>query len=219
MRQVKPHVLQAEIRQPNFLGLVHQFLHNQLHPTVSDASSDDTPFMALPNIQGRMAIYTSAVSMFYAPSDLSGVGGMRRERIHAVPLWRKSYSRYNCVFVNTDPTAEGMRGLDVARVRLFFSFKAAGKLYPCALVHWYSCIGDEPDEETCMWKVEPDFNVDGSPLLAVIHLDTVVRATHLIGVYGDEFIPKGITFGLSLDVFRAYYVNKYIDHHAFEIVY
>lgn len=70
-----------------------------------------------------------------------------------------------------------------------------------------------------MWKVEPDFNVDGSPLLAVIHLDTIVCAVHLIGVYGDDFVPKEITFGLSLDVFRAYYVNKYIDHHAFEIVY
>lgn len=42
---------------------------------------------------------------------------------------------------------------DVARVRLFFSFRFCGKFYPCALVHWYSRIGDSPDEDTGMWRV------------------------------------------------------------------
>ena len=32
----------------------------------------------------------------------------------------------------------------------------------------YSFIGDEPDEETGMWMVEPDICNDGSRLLAVI---------------------------------------------------
>jgi hypothetical protein len=40
-----------------------------------------------PEFHGRVAVYNSAVVKFYAPSDLSGVGGMRRECIRAVPSW------------------------------------------------------------------------------------------------------------------------------------
>jgi hypothetical protein len=69
-----------------------------------------------------------------------------------------------------------MRGLVVGRVRLFFSFKFQKKFYPCALVQWFSHIGDEADEDTGMWIVKPD------PTLSVVHLDTILRAAHLIGV-------------------------------------
>lgn len=58
---------------------------------------------------------------------------MRRERIRAVKLWRKGPGRYDTIFVNTDPSADGRR-LDIARVRLFFSFSHDGTQYPCALV-------------------------------------------------------------------------------------
>jgi hypothetical protein len=104
----------------------------------------------------KISIYPSAVATFYAPSDICGAGGMRSERIRAVTSWRNGASRFDTVFVSTDPTAEGMRGLDVARVRLFFSFSYEGVLYPCALVHWYSRKGDSPDDTTGMWIVEPD---------------------------------------------------------------
>jgi hypothetical protein len=144
---------------------------------------------------------------------------MRRERIRAVPSWRRGPGRYDCVFVNTDPIAEGMRGLEIARVLLFFSFRFHGEFYPCALVHWYSRIGDSPDEDTGMWKVRQDHDADGLPSAAVIHLDSIVRAAHLIGVYGKHFIPKGLSPGQSLDLFRTYYVNKFIDHHSFEIAF
>jgi hypothetical protein len=71
-----------------------------------------------------------------------------------------------------------------------------------------------------MWIVQPDIDVSsGLPIRQIIHLDTIVRAAHLIGVYGDKFLPRKLTFDRSLDVFRAYYVNKFIDHHAFEIAY
>ena len=45
--------------------------------------------------------------------------------------------RYDTIFVNADSSADGMRGVDVARVRLFFSFSDDGIEYPCALVHWF----------------------------------------------------------------------------------
>lgn len=144
---------------------------------------------------------------------------MRQERIRAVDVWRGGSSRNDCIFINTDPSEGGMRGLEVARVLLFFSFRADGKVYPCALIRWYSKIGNTPDEATGMWRVTPDSNWDGSPSLAVVHLDTIVRAAHLLGAYGPDAIQRNITFETSLDSFQSYYVNKYIDHHAFEIAY
>lgn len=144
---------------------------------------------------------------------------MRREHIHAVSTWRKGPARYDCIFVNTDPGRGGMRGLDVARVRMFFSFIYHGVKYPCALIRWFSRVGDMPDEDTGMWMVEADLNAEGKPFMSVIHLDTIVRAAHLIGVYGNVFLPRGISAHNSLDVFRTFYVNKYIDHHAFEIAF
>jgi hypothetical protein len=143
---------------------------------------------------------------------------MRRERIRAVPSWRRGPGRYDCVFVDTDPLAEGMRGLDVARVRLFFSFKYGEQVYPCALVRWYSRTSNEPDEDTGMWVVEPERNANG-PVTAIIHLDTIVRGAHLIGVYGNKYVPKDLTFHDSLNIFLTYYVNKFIDNHAFEIAF
>ena len=101
----------------------------------------------------------------------------------------------------------------------FFPFKQSGVVYPCALVDWYSRVGDVPDEETGMWMVERDVNPNGTAFSAVIHIDSILRAAHLIGMYGEDFVPKGILPCHSLNVFHSYYVNKFIDHHAFEIAY
>ena len=144
---------------------------------------------------------------------------MRRERIRAVPSWRKGPPRYDCIFVHTNPLAEGMRALDVARVQAFFSFVSRGITYPCALVHWFSRVGDEADEDTGMWVVEPDLDETGAPFAGIIHLDSVLRAAHLMGVCGEAFVPKTLTPDNSLDFFYSFYVNKFIDHHAFEIVF
>lgn len=144
---------------------------------------------------------------------------MRRERIRSVPSWRGGPGRHDCVFLETDPDVKGMRGLDIARVRLFFSFKFRSKFYPCALIQWFSRMGNRPDDDTGMWVVRPDSDADGSPHLSVVHLDTILRAAHLIGIYGKNMLPKTLSFAQSLDLFRTYYVNKYIDHHSFEIAF
>ena len=144
---------------------------------------------------------------------------MRREHIRAVSEWRKGPARYDCVFVNSNPELEGMRGLDVVQVLLFFSFEFQNQFYPCALVRWFSRIGDEPDEDTGMWRVESELDSDGQPVISVIHLDCIFRAAHLIGVCGHQFLPRNLYLHQSLDVFRAFYVNKFIDHHAFEIAF
>ncbi|KAH9014265.1 hypothetical protein EDB85DRAFT_1876506, partial [Lactarius pseudohatsudake] len=106
-------------------------------------------------------------------------------------------------------------GLDVARVRLFFSFTHEGVEYPCALVHWFSCVGDSPDERTGMWVVEPDHKSH----VSIIRLDGIVRASHLLPVFGWGHVSTTLSFPNTLDTFTSFYVNKYVDHHAFEIAF
>jgi hypothetical protein len=112
-----------------------------------------------------------------------------------------------------------MRGLDIARVFLLFSINFQDTKYPCALVHWMSRLGDEPDENTGMWTVQPDVDADGSPSMSVIHLDCILRAAHLIGVYDTTPSSKNLEFYHSLDSFESFYVNKFVDYHSFEIAF
>jgi hypothetical protein len=65
--------------------------------------------------------------------------------------------------------------------------------------------------------VRPAYNANRVPTHTIIHADTIYHATHLIPIYGNQFLPLDITLHVSYDAFRAYYVNKYADHHAFEI--
>ena len=111
-----------------------------------------------------------------------------------------------------------MRGLTVARVYLFFSFTHNGTSFPSALVQWFSFNGDGPDDETGLWTVEPDFHDDGRPYVSIIHLDSIFRAAHLIPAYHtSNFIKKSLTMHDALDEFKVFYVNKFVDHQAFEI--
>ena len=70
-----------------------------------------------------------------------------------------------------------------------------------------------------MWIVKGDKDTGGVPSAAVLHLDTIVHAAHLIGIYGKDFLLSGLTPEQSLNLFCAYYVNKYIDHHGFAIAF
>ncbi|KAF9231584.1 hypothetical protein BU15DRAFT_55951, partial [Melanogaster broomeanus] len=64
---------------------------------------------------GHIKVFNSAVTMFVAPSNPSSIGSMHREHIHVVPSWWRGLVHYNCVFVSTDDTQEGMLGIEVAR--------------------------------------------------------------------------------------------------------
>ena len=110
-----------------------------------------------------------------------------------------------------------MWGLEVAQIFLFFSFVHKVSYFPCVLVQWFSIIGDEPDDETGLWMVEPNIHQDGQPHLAIIHLDTIYRAAHLIPVYLLDFINQSLTMHDTLDEFDVFYVNKFVNHLAFKI--
>ena len=55
--------------------------------------------------------------------------------------------------------------------------------------------------------------------MTVVHLDTILRGAHLIPVYGSSFIPPHFRHSWSLDAFKAFFVNKYADHHANKIAF
>ncbi|KAJ7257138.1 hypothetical protein C8J57DRAFT_1436994 [Mycena rebaudengoi] len=144
-----------------------------------------------PTFHEWVFMYNSACTVFYAPSDVGGIGGMHHEHIRAVQSWYHGPPRYDCVFIEHNLEAAGFRRLHAACVHLLFRFKFQGVDYPCAL-----------------------------RFLTVVHLDCILRGAHLIGVAGKEFMPvQDFEFSDSLDGFNAFYVNKYTDHHAHEIAF
>ncbi|KAJ6472013.1 hypothetical protein C8R45DRAFT_1164738, partial [Mycena sanguinolenta] len=210
--------LAAYIKVPNFPHLLVSFLKDQLSSdqyldTESDTSDGEFDVSEYP-----LSVYHSAVATFYAPSDPSGIRGMRRERIRSTPKWRKHGSRRDCAFVVENQQERGFRGMSVVRVQLLFSFMHDGVDYPCALVDWFKKVGRSPDPETGMWIVEPEMQ-GRSRLTTIVHLDTILRGAHLIPVYGSDHIPIGFRYTYSLDAFKSFHVNKYIDHHSNEIAF
>jgi len=167
-------------------------------------------------IDAKISVFHSAIAKFHAPSDPSGTHGMRHKRIHSTPSWRGREPRRDCAFVGKDERESGMRGMDIVRVILFFSFEYGGIYYPCALVERFKTV--QLDPVTGMWVVQPDI-VRSRRHQSVLHLDAFYRGAHLIPVYGKEKLPVDFHYSDSLDAFRAFYVNKYIDHHANEIAF
>lgn len=197
--------------------MIRRFLYDQLYPD-SWIPSSALSVSAYPQFNGKISIFYNATATFHAPSDISNVAGMRREYIRATPSWRNKTSRYDTAFINTNPDLEGMRGLEVARILTFFSFVHERKTYPCALIHWFSRVGTGPDENTGLWTVEPDLDGNGKPHVTIIHIETIFRATHLLPVYRTaRYIRRSLKMDETLDSFREFYVNKFIDYHAFWI--
>lgn len=170
-----------------------------------------------PLYTGTIKVFHSAVARFYAPSDLCGVGGMYSERIRSTPLWQRSHSRYDTVFVETDHESPGMLGMAIGRVFLFFSFTYMQTEHSCAFIHWIDRTDAQPDPETGLWVVNPEY-LQNEPSMAVINLDCIPRGAHLLPVFGTAPLPATFHFSQSLDVFNAFFVNRFIDHHVHEFI-
>ncbi|KAF9044507.1 hypothetical protein BDZ89DRAFT_1099714 [Hymenopellis radicata] len=200
--------LGAYIGVDSFTELVQRFLYEDLHGDIPDnLNSDD-----LPLISSKVYVYHSATAYFYAPSDISGIRGMRRERIRSTPSWY-GFHRRDTALVVTDETLPGFRGMSVVRVLLFFSFTHASKEYECALVHWFDRYGAHPDPKTDVRGRQAE------PYLTVVSLNTMVRGVHLLPIFGPHPVPIDHHYAYSLDAYSAFYVNKYADHHANEILF
>nr|GAT57072.1 predicted protein [Mycena chlorophos] len=199
----EPERLANFLKIPSLPALIRRFLYSQSHPDDDLAEIDPEDFPPLPT---SVKVFPSAVASFHAPSDVCNAAGVLHERIRAVRSWRGAEPRYDCVFVSGDD-APGFRGSIAARVLLFMSFKVGRTEYPCALVTWFSAIGDAPCPDIGMWMVEPDLDGDGERILDIIHVDAIVRAAHLVPIF-NEPIPLDFHFSSSLDSFQAYYINK-----------
>ncbi|KAI6144676.1 hypothetical protein BKA82DRAFT_4330895 [Pisolithus tinctorius] len=150
--------------EAHLLNILCHFLQSQLQH--DDCNLEDVPLDEYPFYDGSVCVYNSASSMFYAPSDMSGLHGMCHEHIRCSPMWRNEGPRYDCTE------------------------------YPCVIIHWFSCVGDGPDTNTGMWIVRMHNAQD----ITIIHIDTIYRTAQLIPIY-----------------FYYYYVNRFADHHVFEI--
>jgi hypothetical protein len=213
--------LGEHIGQVNLDDLVRTFLFYQQHPTFVGTP----PLSSCPTTENveKISVFHSATAVFCAPSNSSGIGGLYRETIRCTPRWQTGdiiARRRDCVVLNTGSDAPGMRGLEIARVHLFFSFEVEDELFSCALIHEFCKSFDDPDPDNGMWIVEPDIGHHKSRVMSVIHVDSIIRAAHLLPVFrADVAVPREINFSHTLDVFTAFYVNKYIDYHAFETLF
>jgi hypothetical protein len=139
---------------------------------------------------------------------------MKREWIRCTANW-KGRKREDCVLIEVDP-AEAPKGIQAARVKLLFTLKYQQAEHKCALVHWYTDLGQDPD--TGMRVISPSIWQDGSPELAVVSLKSILRAAHLVAIYGPTFIPTDLRHWETLDAFQAFYLNIYIDHNMYDLL-
>ena len=185
------HIYPDQVGEHNLVWLIQEFVYKQQHPSSSAHNMPD-----LPPFFEIITIHTIAIATLHTPSDLSGIGGMKCKHIHTVSHWRQGPVHYDTLFINApaddvddnadDLSTHGILGLEVAHAHLFFSFTLNGVKYPCALVHWFSCMTDTLNDVTGMYTIEPNYLPNGKPMTAVVHLDTVFRAAHLIPVFSNH---------------------------------
>jgi hypothetical protein len=192
-----------------------QFLFNQLNPDEPPVAQQ--PWENLPDIQSNISVFHLARGIFYAPSDVSGSHSMHWQIIRSTPSWRQKEAHHDCILVVEDQDKPGMRGMIVGRVLAFLSFSFNDTVYPCALINSFKWVGRGPDPITGMWRVRPELR-GSQPVWAIVHVDTILRNVHLIPVFGTGHVPQQLHYSQSLDIFSLFYVNKYADHHSFEVV-
>ena len=214
--------LGRHVNQQNLEDLVREFLFYQANPQETSLPPANSIHWLTAGI-AHLSVFHSANAVFCAPNNPSGIAGMYRETIRSTPRWRSGgvvSPRRDCIFLDNGSDEPGVRGADVARVHLFFSFATEERVYPCALVHNFHLTFTDPDPDNGLWVVEPTYDESGSRHMSVVHVDSIVRAAHLLPVFqGSSTLPPQLTFSQTLDSFRAFYINKYIDYHAFETMF
>ncbi|KAF8262141.1 hypothetical protein EI94DRAFT_1773267 [Lactarius quietus] len=181
------HALAAHIKQPEFPLVFAKFLYKSAHP---DEHLAPSMLEECPVFEGAFKVHHSAVTTFYAPSDLSGLGGLRREQIRSTPCFF-GHPRCDTIFVVTDDSHPGMEGMEI------------GHDYQCALINWF--VHDhEHDPDTGMWIVKPEHDCHGKLTLEVIDIDSIAWAD--------------FSYHHALDTYQSFFVNHYVDHHAHEFI-
>ncbi|KAJ3502576.1 hypothetical protein NMY22_g18540 [Coprinellus aureogranulatus] len=202
---------------------IRRFLYDQLFPDSEDIGMDvrleDCPYVD-PNL--HVKIFHTAIALYHAPSEDSGIGGMKREIIRSSPAWQGGAPRHDCVYIEKDPGEVGFKGLGVAQVMFFLSFKHLGVEYQCAYVRWFEAFGDSPCDKTGLWRVVPDLR-RGQRVCSIVHIDSILRSAHLIPVFGTysarNRVPIRFHHSQALTSYAMFYVNRYIDYNAHETIF
>ena len=82
--QKVPHDLAGlamHVNRPDLVELTRRFLHDQLYP--DGPSTNEIGLEDCSEIYTKISVFSSAIATFYAPSDESGIRGMRRECIRS----------------------------------------------------------------------------------------------------------------------------------------
>ncbi|THV00701.1 hypothetical protein K435DRAFT_818222 [Dendrothele bispora CBS 962.96] len=182
------HSLGELISVPTLETMTRQFLHEQLSGDL-ELLPNRSHSNDLPFVESKINVFASAVAEFHAPRDVAGIRGMSRERIRCTESWKGAH-RKDCALVVMHKEKVGFQRFDIHE----------GIIYPCALVQWYKTYGSCPDS------------------LSVIHVDSIYRGVHLLPVFGDKPLPQKFNYRYTLDCFSTFYVNRFADHHANEIL-
>jgi hypothetical protein len=206
--------LADDIAIPQLPELVRKLLYYQQNPDVP--ADHDVDISLCPQYHGKIHVFHSATSTF-----LNDRGQSTRQQIRCKPTWRNGPARLDCVFVDNGTGLTGFKGLYVGQVLLLLSLQASGwiKSIPCALIQWFTAVGDKPCHLTGMWMVEPEYDSNKQRIMSVIHLDCILRPAHLIPIYGAEHVPHDLSASDSLNAFNGYYVNKFSDYHAYNLAF
>jgi hypothetical protein len=207
------------IGQPNLELLIRHYLQafapqrDHFHPVGRSDSAVDP----LPHFRERITVYPSAVAKYYSPSDISGIGGMRKDRIHAVDKWFGGAGRYDTVYLKEalDEPAT-VPDFQIARVHLLFAFVQRGRRHACALIQDFVYVDSEPDEDVGMWVVCRAFR-GSQPKMRVIPLTLILRSAHLLPDFQGKSVPRDHIPESSLNTYHRFFLNKFIDHHSFEL--
>lgn len=190
-----PHSLSCladTIKIPEFPDLVRRFLYDQLCGD-NEPPSENVALNVCPKITARVYVFHSAIACFYTPSNTSGIWGMKRERIRSTPSWH-GHSRRDCALVVTNADQEGFRGMDVIWIFLFFSFTYHDRTFLCALVQWFTKHETLPNPRTGMWIVKPNRYLGGRAVYSIVHLNMILRSSHLLLVFGSQPVSHHLKF-------------------------
>jgi len=135
--------LSIHIGKPDFIYMTQDCLAMQTNTSTGDLSP-----------LGAVSVFHLAVATFFAPSNISSTHGMWREHIQSTPLWRGGAPHRDCAFIVEDNKKDGMSGMAVVQILLFFLVTYNGVEYPCALVEEFKRVGLDPI--TGMWVICPD---------------------------------------------------------------
>ncbi|KAF8272768.1 hypothetical protein EI94DRAFT_1769618 [Lactarius quietus] len=174
---VMSHVVLAwkcTCQYPETLTVYHYILCYVRSAREPDLGNLNIDVEEVPLINSPISIFHLAIAMFHAPSNPSA------------PSWRGLTQRCDCVIVVEDNKKPGMKGLNVVRLMLLFSFEHDNTWYSFALVELFKKVGLDP--VMGMWIVCPDI-VCGQREQSVIHLDSLLCATYLIPVFGSQKLP------------------------------